>query len=156
MEQFNGMLTSVECSASNLALTFKDDATFAYAQKVWDWVNGADNHSFVHSFGVSLKQIQLRAPTWLRHYEDPVIDVASLYCAIPPSHEEQPRGRRIEAHLLGNPRLIKVPTASIDDAACMAISISKPCSFTPRPTLACHVPHTGKPVWPATAAQRRR
>lgn len=47
MERFDGMLTEVECNADNLALTFEDDATFLYAQKVWDWVNGADNHSFV-------------------------------------------------------------------------------------------------------------
>jgi hypothetical protein len=47
MERFDGMLTNIECNADNLALTFEDDATFLYAQRVWDWVNGADNHSFV-------------------------------------------------------------------------------------------------------------
>ena len=30
-----------------MTLTFEDDATFAYAQRVWDWVNGADNHTFL-------------------------------------------------------------------------------------------------------------
>ncbi|KAF2711379.1 hypothetical protein K504DRAFT_531975 [Pleomassaria siparia CBS 279.74] len=47
MERFDGMLTATECNADNIALTFEDDATFLYAQQVWDWVNGADNHSFV-------------------------------------------------------------------------------------------------------------
>jgi hypothetical protein len=46
MEKFNTMLKSVDCR-NGLSLTFKDDATFAYAKKVWDWVNGADNHTFV-------------------------------------------------------------------------------------------------------------
>ncbi|KAF2184868.1 hypothetical protein K469DRAFT_666265 [Zopfia rhizophila CBS 207.26] len=52
MERFDGMLKSVECNTDNLALTFEDDATFKYAQKVWDWVNGEDNHSFVMVAGV--------------------------------------------------------------------------------------------------------
>jgi hypothetical protein len=47
MEEFDGMLTAVECEADHISMTFEDDATFAYAQRVWDWVNGADNHSFV-------------------------------------------------------------------------------------------------------------
>jgi len=47
MERFDGMLTAVECGTDKLQLTFEDDTTFAYAQKVWDWVNGADNNSFV-------------------------------------------------------------------------------------------------------------
>lgn len=47
MEKFDGMLASVECKNDSIAMTFEDDATFAYAQRVWDWVNGADNHSFV-------------------------------------------------------------------------------------------------------------
>ncbi|KAF2650056.1 hypothetical protein K491DRAFT_697628 [Lophiostoma macrostomum CBS 122681] len=46
------MLTSVQCNANSLALIFKDDATFAYAQAVWEWVNGADNHSFLMVAGV--------------------------------------------------------------------------------------------------------
>lgn len=47
MEKFDGMVTEVDCKNDSIAMTFKDDATFAYAQRVWDWVNGADNHSFV-------------------------------------------------------------------------------------------------------------
>ncbi|KAF2264358.1 hypothetical protein CC78DRAFT_495182 [Lojkania enalia] len=51
MERFDGMLKSIECTADSVALTFIDDATFAHAQQVWDWVNGADNHSFVSVAG---------------------------------------------------------------------------------------------------------
>lgn len=47
MENFDGMVTAVTCGNSSIEMTFQDDATFAYAQRVWDWVNGADNHSFV-------------------------------------------------------------------------------------------------------------
>ena len=47
MEKFDDMLTSIECNDQGLHLTFEDDATFAYAKKVWDWANGADDHNFV-------------------------------------------------------------------------------------------------------------
>lgn len=47
MEKFDGLLTSVKCEDTLLTLTFEDDDAFAYAQKVWDWVNGADNHNFL-------------------------------------------------------------------------------------------------------------
>jgi hypothetical protein len=47
MELFDGLLTSVECNVDNIAMTFEDDASFTYAQNVWDWVNGAENNSFV-------------------------------------------------------------------------------------------------------------
>lgn len=46
------MLQSVNCTDHDMTLAFKDDATFAYAQRVWDWVNGADNHTFVMVAGV--------------------------------------------------------------------------------------------------------
>lgn len=52
MERFYGMLKSVNCTDHDMTLTFNDDATFAYAQRVWDWVNGADNHTFVMIAGV--------------------------------------------------------------------------------------------------------
>ena len=51
MEKFDGLLTHVECNQHGLSLTFKDDASFAYAQRVWDWVNGADNHTFLTVVG---------------------------------------------------------------------------------------------------------
>jgi hypothetical protein len=47
MERFNGMLTSINCSQTTVDMGFRDDDTFAYAKAVWDWVNGADNHTFV-------------------------------------------------------------------------------------------------------------
>jgi hypothetical protein len=47
MERFDGMLKSVDCTDHEMSLQFNDDATFAYAQRVWDWVNGEDNHTFV-------------------------------------------------------------------------------------------------------------
>lgn len=52
MEQFDDMVTDVECNPGKIQMTFKDDATFTHAQQVWDWVNGADNHSFVMVAGV--------------------------------------------------------------------------------------------------------
>ena len=51
MERFDGMLTSVDCTSQGLTLKFEDDATFAYAQTVWDWVNGKDNHTFLMIVG---------------------------------------------------------------------------------------------------------
>jgi hypothetical protein len=47
MEKFSGMLKSVDCTPQGVTFQFKDRAAFAYAQRVWDWVNGADNHTFV-------------------------------------------------------------------------------------------------------------
>lgn len=47
MEKFDGLLKSVKCEDNLLTLAFEDDAAFANAQKVWDWVNGADNHNFL-------------------------------------------------------------------------------------------------------------
>lgn len=47
MEKFKGMLTSVKCNQHGMTLAFEDDSSFAYAQRTWDWVNGADNHTFV-------------------------------------------------------------------------------------------------------------
>lgn len=51
MEKFDGMLTKVECKEDSLTLGFEDDQSFAYAQRVWDWVNGADNHAFLMVVG---------------------------------------------------------------------------------------------------------
>ena len=47
MEKFEPMLESVDCTPSGMTLKFIDDETFAYAQRVWDWVNGADDHTFL-------------------------------------------------------------------------------------------------------------
>ena len=51
MEAFFPWLRTVECTNSTMALTFFNDDDFARAQEVWDWVNGADNHSFVMVVG---------------------------------------------------------------------------------------------------------
>lgn len=53
MEKFDGMVSAITCGNSSISMTFKDDATFAYAQRTWDWVNGADNHTFVMVAGPS-------------------------------------------------------------------------------------------------------
>lgn len=47
MERFEDMLKSADCAADLMTLAFNDDEAFAHAQKVWDWVNGAENHSFI-------------------------------------------------------------------------------------------------------------
>lgn len=47
MEKFKGMLTSIKCDRYGITLAFEDDSSFAYAQRTWDWVNGADNHTFL-------------------------------------------------------------------------------------------------------------
>ncbi|PSN72367.1 hypothetical protein BS50DRAFT_630409 [Corynespora cassiicola Philippines] len=52
MEKFDALTSSIQCNADSIAMTFIDDATFARAQQVWDWVNGADNNSFVMVAGV--------------------------------------------------------------------------------------------------------
>ena len=47
MEKFKPMIESLDCTPSAMTLKFIDDETFAYAQRVWDWVNGADDHTFL-------------------------------------------------------------------------------------------------------------
>ena len=47
VETFDDMLTSIECKDDGLDLTFEDATAFAYAKRVWDWVNSANEHSFV-------------------------------------------------------------------------------------------------------------
>jgi hypothetical protein len=39
MDDFAGLLKSIDCSAPDLYLEFKDEKSFAYAHQVWDWVN---------------------------------------------------------------------------------------------------------------------
>jgi hypothetical protein len=47
LERFKSILKSVSCSSTSITLAFDDDSSFAYAKRVWDWVNGADNHAFI-------------------------------------------------------------------------------------------------------------
>jgi len=46
LEKFGTMLSSIECTNTSVALTFKDSGAFSYAQKQWNWVN-YDNRSFI-------------------------------------------------------------------------------------------------------------
>ena len=45
MEKFSGHTKSIKCTQSQIDIQFKDTASYDYAKQVWDWVNGADNHS---------------------------------------------------------------------------------------------------------------
>jgi hypothetical protein len=47
LQRFKTYLRSVQCTEDNIDLKFKDDAAFAYAQNIWNWVNEAKNHTFV-------------------------------------------------------------------------------------------------------------
>ncbi|KAF2185677.1 hypothetical protein K469DRAFT_750369 [Zopfia rhizophila CBS 207.26] len=47
MDDFAGLVKSIDCTAPDLALEFKDEKSFAYAHQVWDWVNSDDNFTFV-------------------------------------------------------------------------------------------------------------
>lgn len=47
MARFRGMTKNIQCGDSSMEISFHDNNTFQYAMNVWDWVNGADNHTFV-------------------------------------------------------------------------------------------------------------
>lgn len=47
MQRFKGMTKSVTCSNTSIDIIFNSNQTLAYAMNVWDWVNGADNHTFI-------------------------------------------------------------------------------------------------------------
>lgn len=46
MDRFVGKLKSVKCE-DDMMLEFNDDEAFAYAKKVWNWVNEDTNHTFI-------------------------------------------------------------------------------------------------------------
>lgn len=52
MERFEGMIKNTTCTPTKITLEFEDKEAFAYAKNVWDWVNGADNHTFTMVAGV--------------------------------------------------------------------------------------------------------
>jgi hypothetical protein len=54
MEKFSGLTKSIKCTQSQIDIQFKDSASYAYAKQVWDWVNGADNHSLFVSLNLRL------------------------------------------------------------------------------------------------------
>jgi hypothetical protein len=47
LQKFKGLLRSVECTRESIDFRFKDDTTLEYAKTTWDWVNAAENHTFV-------------------------------------------------------------------------------------------------------------
>jgi hypothetical protein len=47
LQRFRGLLKSVECTQESISLGFKDGEAFEYAKGTWEWVNQADNHTFV-------------------------------------------------------------------------------------------------------------
>ena len=51
MERFDDMLVSTQCTQSSITLGFRDSVTLDHAERVWDWVNGDDNHTFVMVVG---------------------------------------------------------------------------------------------------------
>lgn len=47
MEKFYPLLKSTECTKHSLTMNFEDEEAYRYGAKVWNWVNDADDHSFV-------------------------------------------------------------------------------------------------------------
>ncbi|KAF2105459.1 hypothetical protein BDV96DRAFT_509325, partial [Lophiotrema nucula] len=47
MDDFAGLVKSIDCTAPDLSLEFKDEKSFGYAHKVWDWVNSDSDYTFV-------------------------------------------------------------------------------------------------------------
>ncbi|KAL5355331.1 hypothetical protein BJX96DRAFT_170574 [Aspergillus floccosus] len=47
IEKFRKMLSSVHCTNSSLSMGFKDHASFAYVRRKWQWVNDADERTFI-------------------------------------------------------------------------------------------------------------
>ncbi len=47
VERFAPLIKSLVCDERGMTMAFKDDLTFARAKAIWDWVNGADDNSFV-------------------------------------------------------------------------------------------------------------
>jgi hypothetical protein len=47
LQRFKSLLRSVECTQEAIDFRFKDDTALQYAKATWDWVNVAENHTFV-------------------------------------------------------------------------------------------------------------
>jgi hypothetical protein len=47
MAKFRGMIKSIQCTDTTMDIAFIDEMSYNYAKTNWDWVNGADNHSFL-------------------------------------------------------------------------------------------------------------
>lgn len=69
IERFNGMITNLECSDTQIKITFDDEDSYRYAQNAWDWVNGAENYSFVMVAGKGYCGNEHRRPYAIGHIE---------------------------------------------------------------------------------------
>lgn len=47
MEKFRHMLKSVECTDNGMAVDFKDERSFGYTQRGWQWVNDDDDRKLI-------------------------------------------------------------------------------------------------------------
>jgi hypothetical protein len=47
MEKFKPLLESTQCTNKSLALDFKNERSYQYGQRIWEWVNDADDRTFV-------------------------------------------------------------------------------------------------------------
>ncbi|KAJ5367900.1 uncharacterized protein N7496_007660 [Penicillium cataractarum] len=47
MEKFQPLLRSTECTNKSMTMDFKDERSYQYGQRLWQWVNDADERRFV-------------------------------------------------------------------------------------------------------------
>lgn len=47
MEKFQPLLLSTECTNQSMTMDFKDERSYQYGQRLWQWVNEADERKFV-------------------------------------------------------------------------------------------------------------
>jgi hypothetical protein len=47
LQRFKSLLQSVNCTQESIDLKFKDDAALQHAKTTWDWVNTAENYTFI-------------------------------------------------------------------------------------------------------------
>lgn len=47
MENFQPLLRSAECTNTSMTMDFKDERSYQYGQRLWQWVNDADERKFV-------------------------------------------------------------------------------------------------------------
>ncbi|KAJ5092662.1 hypothetical protein NUU61_007532 [Penicillium alfredii] len=47
MEKFQPLLESSQCTKNSMTLNFKNERSYQYGQRIWKWVNDADDRTFV-------------------------------------------------------------------------------------------------------------
>lgn len=47
MEKFQPLLESTQCTSKSMTLSFKNERSYQYGQRIWNWVNDADERTFV-------------------------------------------------------------------------------------------------------------